>query len=266
MTRTACPLCEGALTPFAKASVLQRDVTYLRCRRCGSVLLPDPDWLDEAYSDAISPLDVGLLERCVQLANVTQALISAQRLGSGTFLDFAGGYGTLTRFMRDRGRDFHHDDPYCENVFAQGFDAGLDSRYDLITAFEVLEHLTDPVASLRPAADATDLLLVTTQVLPHPAPQPDDWAYYARETGQHVTFYTIAGLEALAQRLGMRVTTSGRLVHLFHRGPLRPMTRLLLKDERLSYATGAVLSEVGRRRGLTSEDRISAVARVLSQE
>jgi hypothetical protein len=260
-----CPLCSGGLAAFAEGRLLgSRDVTFLRCGGCGSVLLPDPDWLETAYSEAISPLDVGLLERCVQLANVTTAVISGQRLRKGHFLDFAGGYGTLTRFMRDRGYDFRHDDPYCQNLFAQGFDATEGDRYDLITAFEVLEHLSDPVTTLTPAAAATDLFLVTTQVLPDPPPQPGQWAYYAEETGQHITFYTVGGLRALADQLGMQLTTSGKLVHLFHRGPLKPVTKLLLRDERLSYAAGAVRSELARRRGLTATDRAAAVDRVLA--
>lgn len=264
MSQNLCPLCDGSLSGFAQGVVLGRNVTYLRCDACRSVLLTEPDWLEEAYSSAISPLDVGLLERCVQLANVTQAIITAQRLGKGTFLDFAGGYGTLTRFMRDRGRDFRHDDPYAHNLFAHGFDGSLDRRYDLITAFEVLEHLTDPVATLAPAAEHTDLLLVTTQVLPEPTPLPGEWAYYAAETGQHITFYTVAGLQALGGKLGMQVTTSGKLVHLLHRRPLTSGSRLLLRDERLSYGAGAVLSEIARRRGLTATDREAAVARVLA--
>jgi hypothetical protein len=239
-------------------------VTFVRCAGCGSVLLTDPDWLELAYSEAISPLDVGLLERCVQLANVTTAVLTSERLRHGRFLDFAGGYGTLTRFMRDRGYDFRHDDPYCENLFAPGFTGTTDDRYALVTAFEVLEHLSDPASTLAAPAAATDLLLVTTQVLPDPPPQPGQWAYYAEETGQHITFYTVAGLRALADRLGMQVTTGGRLVHLFHRKPLKRATRVLLRDERLAYALGAMRSEVGRRHGLADVDRAAAVQRVMA--
>ena len=127
---TGCRLCSAPLEPFADGTVLgSRRVSYVRCTSCRSVFLPDPTWLDEAYSSAISALDVGLLERCIQLANVTTALIAAERLSGGIFLDFAGGYGTLTRLMRDRSLDFRHDDPLCENVFAQGFNASLDRDF-----------------------------------------------------------------------------------------------------------------------------------------
>jgi len=251
------------VTDFASGTVLQDvPVTYVLCTSCGSVSLPDPTWLDRAYAEAIGALDVGLLERCWQLANVTHAVVAAERLGDGPFLDFAGGYGTLTRLMRDRGLRFQHVDPYCDNVFARGFEGALPGRYALVTAFEVLEHLPDPVAALEPVAAATDLLLLTTQVLPEPAPLPGRWAYYAPETGQHVTFSTVPGLRALAEALDYEVLTAGRLVHLFHRRPVRPATRLMLRDERLAYAVGALRGERARRRGLTATDS-AAAARAL---
>jgi hypothetical protein len=246
---------------FADGTVLDHvPVRYLRCNDCGSVVLPNPTWLDEAYSHAISPLDVGLLERCVQLANITTAVVLAQGLGKGKFLDFAGGYGTLTRLMRDRGFDYRHNDPLCENIFALGFGAEVTERHDLVTGFEVLEHLSDPAATLAEVAQSTDLLLMTTCVLPTPVPRPGTWDYYAEESGQHVTFYSVAGLRALGERLGMQLTTSGRTVHLFHRGPLRSATKALLRDERVAYAVGALESEVRRRRGRTVSDRAAAVA------
>jgi Methyltransferase domain len=256
-----CALCCGSMSWFADGMVLDHvPVRYLRCDVCGSVMLPNPTWLEEAYSHAISPLDVGLLERCVQMANITTAVVLAQGLRRGRFLDFAGGYGTLTRLMRDRGLDFRHDDPFCENLFAQGFEAEVGERQDLVTAYEVLEHLSDPAASLAAVAGSTDLLLATTRLLPAPVPQPGEWDYYAEESGQHITFYTVAGLRALGGKLGMQLTTSGRTTHLFHRGPLRAATKALLRDERVAYAVGALESEVARRRGRTVADRAEVVA------
>ncbi|MBD3926651.1 class I SAM-dependent methyltransferase [Nocardioides cavernae] len=251
-----CRACDGAVRPFADGRVLgDVDVSYLRCDSCGLVMADDPTWLDAAYADAIAHLDVGLLDRCQILANVTSAVLRAERLRGGRFLDWAGGYGVLTRLMRDRGFDFAHTDVYADNIFAGGFTGDLgEDRYDLVTAFEVLEHLVDPVGELAPVASATDRLLVTTQVLPSPAPRPGEWDYYAEESGQHITFYTPQSLQALARRLGFDGVVTSSLVHLFHRGPVSPVTRALVRRPAIGYGLGHLAAVTDRRHSLLMRD------------
>lgn len=251
-----CRACDGDVEPFAHGRVLgDVDVTYLRCPSCGMVMADDPTWLGAAYADAIAHLDVGLLDRCQILGNVTSAVLRAEGLRRGRFLDWAGGYGVLTRLMRDRGFDFVHTDPYATNIFADGHTGTPgDERFDLVTAFEVLEHLVDPVTELAPVAVATDRLLVTTQVLPSPAPRPGEWDYYAPESGQHITFYTARSLEALAGRLGFDGVVTSGLVHLFHRGPVARTTRALVRRPAVGYGMGHLAALTDRRHSLTMRD------------
>jgi hypothetical protein len=179
-------------------------------------------------------MDVGLLSRCVALADITEAVVRA--LGPHRrCLDWAGGYGTLTRLMRDRGLDFHHHDPYTSNIFAAGHEGAPDEPWDVITLFEVLEHLPDPAAELQPLARSSPVLLFTTQLLPDPAPPPTDWWYYTLESGQHISFFTLTALAALGDRLGMRLASDGQNVHAFHRpGALPAIPRALVKRRRLT--------------------------------
>jgi len=120
--------------------------------------------------------------------------------------------------MRDRGFDFYWRDPFCDNLFAQGFEWTDGIRAELVTAFEVLEHLPRPADDVARMADVADNLLVSTLVLPEPAPAPGDWWYYALESGQHVSFYSRRSLTVLAGQLGMFVASNhGGSVHLFTR-------------------------------------------------
>ncbi|MFC7496032.1 MULTISPECIES: class I SAM-dependent methyltransferase [unclassified Nocardioides] len=252
-----CRACGATPEPFAEGVVLTDvTVTYVRCPSCGMVQAVEPTWLDRAYSSAIARLDVGLLDRCVVLSHVTSALLRTERLRGGTFLDWAGGYGTLTRLMRDRGFAFEHFDPLAENIFAPDHQApSLEgSRYDLVTGFEVLEHLVDPVASLAPVAATTDRLLMSTRLLPDPAPKPDEWDYYTPETGQHITFFTPEALRALAERLGYDGVVVGDLVHLFHRGPVSRSTQRLVRSVKVAYMAGLAASVPDRRHSLLQRD------------
>lgn len=250
-----CRACRGATREFARDQVLGHvPVTYALCASCGMVQAESPTWLDEAYSDAIAKLDIGLLDRCQILANITSMVLRSERLRGGSFLDWAGGYGTLTRLMRDRGFAFVHSDPFAANIFAEGHAPVVDARYDLVTAFEVLEHLPDPVAALAPLAAQTDLLLTTTQVLPEPTPGPREWDYYTLESGQHITFYTRASLEALADRLGFDGVVTSALVHLFHRGKVSPATRALVRRPGIAYGLGQLAAVADRRHSLMMSD------------
>lgn len=226
-------VCGARMTYFDSATVLERyEVEFDRCPSCGIITAPNPYWLDEAYSSAIYDGDSGLLRRSRLLSTVTSLVIRAERLTDGTFLDWAGGYGALARMMRDKGYDFHTFDPYAKNLLAPGFDGDELESHDLVTAFEVVEHLVDPVEELTKVAAANDRLFFTTVLQPSgEPPRPNEWWYYALESGQHIAFHTTTSLGVLADRLGYQLTTNGENYHLFHRGPLRRSTRILLSQQ-----------------------------------
>lgn len=250
-----CKVCQGSLKFFTTGSVL-KDITavYDRCGHCGMVSARDPHWLDTAYSSAIASTDLGLLSRSLILSRITAAVMRSERLRTAKCLDWAGGYGTLTRLMRDRGFDFFHYDPMATNLHAVGFEADLTEQFTLITAIEVLEHLPDPVGQLAPVAKQTRLMLATTEVLPHPTPLPNDWWYYTPETGQHISFYTRSCLGELGKQLGFASVVSGRSLHLFHDGSVSAATRRLIKSPKVAYALGTMTGLADRRHSLLEKD------------
>jgi hypothetical protein len=50
-------------------------------------------------------------------------------------VDCAGGYGILTRLLRDIGVDALWSDPFCQNLMALGFEHSNEPA-ELVTAFE----------------------------------------------------------------------------------------------------------------------------------
>lgn len=166
-----CMICRTRMSYFDSATVLGRyEAEFHRCPVCGIITAPDPYWLDEAYSKAIYDGDTGLLRRSRLLSTVTSLLIRSERMTDGAFLDWAGGYGVLTRMMRDKGFAFTTLDPYAENILARGFDGDELTPHDLVTAFEVVEHLVDPMDSLAKVTRTNDMIFFTTVLQPTGSP------------------------------------------------------------------------------------------------
>ena len=253
-----CRICASATRSLGRLRVLARhDVGFHQCRGCGFAQTDDPWWLDEAYSDAITATDLGLLARCRTMARRVPAVLACTPALRLPVLDWGGGYGTLTRMLRDAGIDCHHHDPYCSNVHARGFEGSLEDRdrWGAVLAIEVLEHLVDPWPFLRAAASRTDLLIATTAVVTEPAPPLDSWWYWAPEHGQHVSFYSARSLRRIAGELGMDYVPAGSL-HVFARGH-HPALRALMRFSPLRRAALAVR----RPRGLLQSDYADAVRR-----
>jgi hypothetical protein len=246
-----CRVCGGATTAWGELEVLGKHaVRYERCARCGLVQTEPPFWLEEAYASPIATSDLGVVSRNIYLARLVVAVVRVLFPGRGPYLDYGAGYGLLVRLLRDAGRDFFWADRFSPNLFAQGFEAVAGARYELVTAFELLEHLVDPVSEVARLLDMSDSVLCTTTLLPATSPRPGEWWYYAPETGQHVTIYTLAALRALAGRLGVHLASDGVGTHLFSRRPVAPWKFRLACDHRVSY----LLYLLRRRRSLLAED------------
>lgn len=211
-----CCLCGESTRPLFSERVLSHHmVRYFSCPNCRLVRSESPFWLEEAYQSAIAGSDVSLVARNVCMSRITQLLLRVMYRGNESYLDYGGGYGMLTRLMRDAGFDFTHYDPLCPNIFARGFStSGLGGkRFALATAFEVLEHLTAPLDHLDAILSVADSLLFTTELISDPPPRPNDWAYYCFHTGQHITFYSHTTLQKIADRCHKRLYSHGT-IHL----------------------------------------------------
>ncbi|WP_461096433.1 class I SAM-dependent methyltransferase [Spirosoma luteolum] len=204
-----------------KATVLSKySVGYYECPTCRLVQTETPYWLDEAYQSAFTTTDTGTLSRCQILGRSTIALLFFLFDRRGRFVDYAGGYGLLTRYMRDAGFDFYNTDPYAPNLLANGFDAPP-GRYELATAFECFEHFVNPAEELQKIMAYSDSIFFTTQPCPTPAPAVTDWWYYAPHHGQHVSLYRPETLAYLGRQQGLHYYNLLNY-HLFTRKRLVP--------------------------------------------
>ncbi len=211
-----CKVCQSLSLPFASAKILngKYNIQYFQCQNCGFIQTEEPYWLGDAYSQAIAPSDEGLIFRNLMLAQITNNIISNFFNSEASFLDFGGGYGLLVRLMRDIRYNFFWEDKYCQNLFAQGFETRGDRSYQLLTAFEVFEHLVNPLEEIEELLKYSQNILFSTELIPANNPKPDQWWYYALNEGQHISLYSLKSLSILAKKFGLNLYTNHSSIHL----------------------------------------------------
>jgi hypothetical protein len=229
-----CKICKSTSALFGEAKILNKYlVCYFRCECCGFIQTENPYWLDEAYSETITKSDIGLIGRNLQMAYPTRKLILTCFDPTDKFIDYGGGYGIFVRLMRDQGFDFYRHDPLCKNLFADGFDASPNINYTLVTAWEVFEHLADPLTEIEKMLSYSRNFFFSTTLLPI-TPQPlDQWWYYGLEHGQHIAFYTHESLQVIAQKFGLKVHFTNGSLHFIGDPDLNPILIKFAFTERL---------------------------------
>lgn len=208
-------------------------VRYMRCSQCEYLQTEFPYWLDRAYANSINDSDTGIMARNSTNFRVVLATMMAMGNFHQRVVDFAGGYGILTRMLRDIGVDALWSDQYSANMLARGFEHAGEPA-DLVTAFEAFEHFVTPAAELDRMLAIAPNVLLSTEIVPRPLPAPGQWWYYGREHGQHIGFYTVNTLRLLAASRGKHLISDGRLYHLITEKKLsRTVWRACLRAQAL---------------------------------
>jgi len=202
----------------------KHSVKYFQCPNCEFLQADYPYPIEEAYSDAIVEKDTGVLFRNILFAEKAALILKKNFSNTGNFLDFAGGYGVLTRLMRDKGYNFKSFDKFCVNLFSQNFLApnfhNDNKKYELITALEIFEHLEKPMETLKEISEKTDAVLFTTELIPTNQ-DIQNWHYLSTDTGQHIVFYSVKTFEYIANQLGFNFYSDGNSFHLFSKKKIK---------------------------------------------
>jgi hypothetical protein len=253
-----CPVCQSRAHLAFKAVVLFKyEAEYQVCPVCGYLFTVAPDWLDEAYTNAIASTDTGLVKRNISISAKLACLLyfGMSERGQGRYVDLAGGYGMLTRMMRDGGFNFFWKDKYCTNLLAQGFEFSQDDgACKAVTAFEVLEHVTNPLDFIKNALEESgaDTIIFSTVLYEGAPPDPAVWWYYGFSTGQHIGFFKKKTLEVISQKLDLILLSINGL-HVFSKNKI--------SAKFIKIVTRPVLSRIGshyirlRLGGKTEADR-----------
>lgn len=220
-----CKICDSNTQKMFSGQILNKyKIDYFKCKSCGFIQTETPFWLQESYSSVIAITDIGLVSRNLNFQSITSWIIKSYFDYNAKFIDFAGGYGLFVRLMRDKGFQFYRQDFYCENYFAQYFDIGQqneNSKYELLTAFEVFEHLTNPIEEIHKMFEFSDSIFFSTELQPQINMNSiDDWRYFAKETGQHVAFFTLESLELIAKKMNCFFYSNNVNLHILSKKEL----------------------------------------------
>lgn len=213
-----CPVCSHAMLLSFMAQVLRElPVQFFYCAQCGLLKSEKPYWLKEAYAEAIAETDTGLVARNIANCRWLEPVLEFLFHDRGKFLDVAGGYGLLARLLRDIGFDCYSTDKYCKNIFAGAFEPADGFSPDAIFAFEVMEHLENPLQFLQECIKIYQCktIFFSTQLFFNNQIPPKEWWYYGFETGQHITFYQPRTLSRLAETIGCHYYLISGNRHIF---------------------------------------------------
>ena len=233
--RLSCPVCAGACALHdvvdLNRSCDERNGKYLplsgvpiyyaTCQACGFCFSPDlavwttADFKAKIYNDAYIDVDPDYVD--ARPRENAEALITmfADRIRSVRHLDYGGGTGLLSSVLEDAGWHSTSYDPFVDTS-VRPEEIG---QFDLITAFEVFEHVPDVqglMSLLTSLLDPGGLILFTTvlsdgEILPG---QRLSWWYAAPRNG-HVSLYSGQSLRVLAGQFGLRLHSFSSNFHAF---------------------------------------------------
>lgn len=240
-----CPICKSEMNHMFDAQILGKyPAPYYQCTECGLIQPQNPTWLPESYTSAIAETDVGLVSRNLRNAKLLNPIFSRLHPTTGKILDVGGGYGLLCRILRDQGWDCYTTDIYCKNLFASSYEPPDGFTCPTLLAFEVFEHIEDPLSFVREKIQTYNAECMIFSTLTHTWETPPlDWSYYAFETGQHVSIYQQKTLKRLATELGWHYLPLSPEMHVFSKTKKSIIDQLLLcKNYRLISRTYRTLA------------------------
>lgn len=195
MRKSQCPICSVQGLPFLQAKDYNRRIStekflYHRCPSCGLIYLVNvPEDLGKYYPANYYAIPNDRKSLLANSAQKEYKLEIVQKfINKGRLLEIGPAWGTFACLAKQSGFDvdvIEMDKQCCDFIqnklgirAIQSNDpvAALErlSGYDVITLWHVIEHLPDPWALLRAAANnlAPDGIFVLA------APNPDAWQFH----------------------------------------------------------------------------------------
>ncbi len=212
----SCEEERGKFLPLAGIPVY-----YAMCGTCGFCYAPEiarwslQDFEEKIYNEGYAEVDPDYREARPRGNAATLLATFGDSGRSIRHLDYGGGNGLLARILRESGWQSVSYDPFVDR------DTGIETlgKFDLITAFEVFEHVPDVsrlMENLRALLAPGGMVIFSTVLSDGNLRfnQRITWPYAAPRNG-HISLYSGTSLGVLAGRYGWKVASFSMLVHIF---------------------------------------------------
>lgn len=216
--------CEEAQQHYLPLS--GRPIYYHRCPGCAFTLAPEMhQWSDQQFLEHVYN---------ARYVDIDPDYVSARPLGNAAFLhklfgesckeirhlDYGGGSGVLSDALRNLQWDSTSYDPFPrseQRIEELG-------KFNLITAFEVFEHVPDVAGLMRNLttlmADECAVIFSTLLSDGHLAPDSRITWWYASPRNGHISLFSKQSLILLAEQSGLQFGSFNGARHcLFNRLP-----------------------------------------------
>ena len=235
LEQVACPVCRSATELYdvvdfnknceeARGVFLPlsgRPIYYHRCPGCAFTFAPEfqkwsnAEFLQHIYNERYVEIDPDYLDtRPLNNAGFLRGLFDADKAHI-RHLDYGGGNGVLSAALEKEGWDSTSYDPFPSN------DQKLQElgKFNLITAFEVFEHVPDVdslVSNLNALMDEECIVIFST-LLSDGNISPNNrltWWYAAPRNG-HISLFSKQSLTTVAESNGLAFGSFSQGIHCF---------------------------------------------------
>ena len=209
-------------------------VTYLRCTACEFLFTSDFDsWSQQDFGERIYNAEYAFVDPdFAERRPADNAFLILQNFGNFRekiqLLDYGGGEGRMMELLLANG--FPNVNTY--DPFSSKHNVSDGKKYDLITAFEVFEHVPDPIATMY---DITQRLKPESLLLFSTLLQPSDfggvglsWWYVGPRNG-HISLHSKTSLTTLLRQCGLNMISANEGLHIGFR-ELPYFAKALLKE------------------------------------
>lgn len=228
-----CPVCGGKSHPFdvvdfnkscnslygPNAKLSGIPVYYYLCTDCHFCFAPEISaWDLHSFEEKIYNAEYVLVDPdYVDSRPRSNAQTLIQLFGADgsqvKHLDFGGGGGLLSRILNDSGWNSTTYDPFVD----QSIDPASLGQFDLITAFEVFEHVPDVVGLIQDLSrllSPNGIVLFSTLISDGNISDSErlSW-WYASPRNGHISLFSKRSLEILAGKEGFKF---GSFSNVFH--------------------------------------------------